>query len=430
MGNIHPACMKINILTIGSRGDIQPYVALGMGLKKAGHTVQISTHERFRDFVVSRGLEFFPVTGDPLKMLETDAGREWLETEKNPFAMLKRLKDLAEPEMFNIMDSLLRSCRNNPDLIAFHPLVALASNSIAEKLGIPAVPAYLTHVHPTREFPPPIASPLPFFGRILNPVFYQLVGKFYWHLMGPATNKWRREALNLPNIPRGGPFNKWLRQKRPCIYGFSRHVIPRPPEWGKEISITGYWFLDTEKSWQPPADLAAFIESGPAPVFVGFGSMVSRKPEETTEIVVKAIEKSGQRCVLASGWSGLGMVKLPDSIFRIDGAPFDWLFPQMAAVVHHGGAGTTAEGLRSGVPAVIVPFFADQFFWAWRVRELGAGPQGIPHKKLTAGNLSDAIIDAIKNTNYKDNAMRMSRLLRTEDGVGNAVRRFSDLVIW
>ena len=193
--------------------------------------------------------------------------------------------------------------------------------------------------------------------------------------------------------------------------------------------MTGYWFSDPPPGWTPPPDLVAFLEDGPPPVYVGFGSMPSGSPESTLKFILRALEVSHQRGVLLAGWAGIGEgVKLPEYAFGVQGAPHSWLFPRMAAVVHHGGAGTTAAGLRAGVPSVITPFIADQPSWARRIEALGVGTRPIPFKELTADLLADAIRSATSDAAMRERAARIGELIRAEDGVRKAIQVFTDFV--
>jgi UDP:flavonoid glycosyltransferase YjiC (YdhE family) len=185
--------------------------------------------------------------------------------------------------------------------------------------------------------------------------------------------------------------------------------------------VTGYWFLEPRDEWTPPPALEAFLEAGSPPVYVGFGSMSSRDPEETADLVMEALARTGQRAVLLSGWSGLQKTDVPDSMFMLEPVPFAWLFPRVAAVVHHGGAGTTAAGLRAGVPSVVIPFFGDQFFWGACVTRLGAGPEPVPRKKLTAERLANAIQQAVSDPTVAERAADVGAKIRAEDGVAGAV---------
>jgi len=206
------------------------------------------------------------------------------------------------------------------------------------------------------------------------------------------------------------------------LYCYSPAVVPKPPDWSEHAHVTGYWFLDHAPDWQPPADLVDFLESGPPPIYVGFGSMTSRDPERMSRIVLDALSQSGQRGVIATGLGGLSQSDLPDEVFMTETVPHDWLFPRMAAVVHHGGAGTTGAGLRAGVPSIIAPVSNDQPFWARRVKALGAGPAPIPHKGLTADRLAHAISVAVTDESIRKRAAELGETIRAEDGVVNAVR--------
>lgn len=414
--------MRIIILTMGSRGDVEPYVALGKGLLDAGHIVSIATHDNFKDLVVDRGMTHFPVAGNPQEVLEQEAGRRWLETGQrmNPFTFVKRMMDAAGPTIRGMLDDYIKACQGT-DLIITSTLSALAAISLGEKLKVRVLAAYLQHVHNTRLYPGLMSVPKPRLGGLYNLLTYPLGSMIYWQMLRPHINRWRRESLKLPGLSLKGPFSKLARQRYKCLYGFSPTVVPRAPEWGDNIYITGYWFLEKLSEWQPPSDLLEFLESGEPPVFVGFSSMTNREPETVTRIVIEALEKAGQRGIIGTGWGGLGDIDIPDNIFMIDSAPFDWLFPRMAAVVHHGGAGTTATGLRAGVPSIVVPFFADQFFWGWRVSELGVGPQAIPRKKLTAERLAAAIKEAVGNNDMRRRAADIGERIRSENGIANAV---------
>jgi sterol 3beta-glucosyltransferase len=170
------------------------------------------------------------------------------------------------------------------------------------------------------------------------------------------------------------------------LYAYSSQVLPVPADYPPHVHVTGYWFLDQINQWQPPSDLVGFLEAGTPPVYVGFGSMSGTKAQEHANIVLEALAQTGQRGLLASGWGGLKATDLPGNIFMLEQAPHEWLFPQVSAVVHHGGAGTTAAGLRAGKPTVIVPLIADQPFWGNVIYRLGVGPQPIPQKSLRRKN--------------------------------------------
>jgi sterol 3beta-glucosyltransferase len=241
-------------------------------------------------------------------------------------------------------------------------------------------------------------------------------------MFGSIVKEWRRETLKLP--PRSmikGDLVRSDGRPVPVLYSFSRHILPPPTDWSEQVNITGYWVLNESPNWQPPPDLLKSLDAGPPPVFIGFGSMSGRDPARTTRLVLEALAKTGQRGLLVTGWGGLEAEKLPEDVFKIENAPYDWLFPHMAAVVHHGGAGTTAAGLQAGKPTVICPFVADQPFWGQRVAALGAGPPPIPQRKLTTDNLASAIQQAATDTGMQQRAAALGEKIRAEDGTGQAV---------
>lgn len=291
--------------------------------------------------------------------------------------------------------------------------------SIADLYKIPVVQAYVVPFTPTQEFATPLVSSLPL-GKVLNGLSFHMMRQIFWHSTKAVDQK-TRELLGISKPPFWGPFSSLARGQTPTLYGYSAHVLARPQDWGSQYYVTGYWFLDEEDSWQPPADLVDFLDAGDPPVYIGFGSMSSRNPEEAGRIALEALERSGQRGVLASGWGGLKPAQIPDTVHLISSLPHSWLFPRMAAVVHHGGAGTTAAGLRAGVPSTVTPFGMDQPFWGQRVVDLGVGPQPIPRKQLTGERLADAITEMVSNQIMRRQARALGEKIRSEDGIGNAV---------
>jgi UDP:flavonoid glycosyltransferase YjiC (YdhE family) len=228
-------------------------------------------------------------------------------------------------------------------------------------------------------------------------------------------------------LPFTGPFRA-IRATAPTLLAYSPSVVPTPADWPASVHVTGYWFLDEPAGWQPPADLVAFLEGGPPPVYVGFGSMPDREAQQMTALVVRALELCGQRGVLLSGWSGLGGATLPGTIHHLESIPHAWLFPRVAAVVHHGGAGTTAAGLRAGVPSIVTPFLSDQYFWAARVAALGVGPESVSYHKLTAERLAEMIRQATTDEAMRAQARVMGQRIEAERGVERAVELIEQYV--
>jgi UDP:flavonoid glycosyltransferase YjiC (YdhE family) len=229
-----------------------------------------------------------------------------------------------------------------------------------------------------------------------------------------------RQRLGLPAY-KAVDFYRKLRST-PMLSAYSPDIIPHPADWPKCLHITGYFFPELQSDWQPSPKLKSFLEAGDPPVYIGFGSMASRSPEQLAKLTLEALAKSGQRGILLTGWGGLQPEFVPDTVFVVDSVPHAWLFPRTAAVVHHGGAGTTAEGLRAGVPSIIVPFILDQPFWGARIKALGLGPDPIPQKELTADRLAKAIQMAVKDSQMKQRASSYGANIRAENGVGNAVK--------
>lgn len=412
--------MKITINAFGSRGDVQPYVALGKGLHAAGYQVVITTHKIFKELVLNNGLDCFPIDVNPHEVLISQAVAD---LGSNPVKVARWIAKNINPVMKEMFQITLES-GSSADLI-LNSLLSFAGYHVGEKLGIPSIGAFLQPATPTRFYPGASgilpSRWMPFQG-IINYSVSKLTNQFLFNLLRPVINECRVDILGLP--PVGAGFY-WQVDKpssdTPILYGYSPSVMPKPADWGPSQMVTGYWFLDLTGDYNPPADLRDFIKSGPAPVYIGFGSMVDHEKEKITELVFEAIELAGQRAILLGGWTDLGFGRLPDHFFRIDFAPHDWLFPRMRAVVHHGGAGTTAAGLQAGVPNVIIPFFGDQAFWAWRVHALGAGLKGPPRKRLTAARLAKAIDQALVDEKIQSNAADLGGRIRSKKGVETAV---------
>jgi len=285
---------------------------------------------------------------------------------------------------------------------------------------VPSMFALLQPFTRTREFPS-IALPSRSLGGWYNWLTHRLSEVLIWQMGRADFNRWRSESLGLDPIPFSGPFNRIYEQREPYLYGFSEHVVPRPHDWPDWHTITGYWFLDDQSDWSPPEGLDDFINGGSKPVYIGFGSMSGPIARQLTDVVIEAVALAKVRAVLLGGWAQIHDQELPDHFYALESAPHAWLFPRMAAVVHHGGAGTTGSGLRAGVPSVIVPFFADQPYWGRRVHALGAGPKPVLRRELTAQRLAGAVQEALTSKEYRHRDAALGEKIRAEDGVARAV---------
>ena len=418
--------MHITILTIGSRGDVQPYVALGIGLRQVGHQVRIATYDKFKALVQDRGLTFYPIASDVSDIARSLEGKGTLEL----FRSLRRRARLMPLLAERIWRDTLEACQG-AEAIIYGFIASLMGRCAAEKLGVPCfATSVFPIVSPTRAFPNLLFPALPL-GGTYNWLTHLAFDRGLWRIVRLVYDHAKRRNPSLPSLSgwpfdwaQGGPDERRRGQPSSILYAYSPSVVPKPPDWDERREVTGYWFLDSPADWQPPDDLAAFLASGPPPVYVGFGSMGLRNPGKMTGIVLEALARSGQRGLLVEGWGGLGNADLPDGVFRVRSAPFDWLFTRMAAVVHHGGAGTTAIGLRAGVPSILVPFIADQPWWGHRVAALGVGPEPIPYKRLSAERLAAAIAAATSDQDMQRRAAALGRQIRAENGVTRAIDAF------
>jgi sterol 3beta-glucosyltransferase len=411
--------MRIAIIALGSRGDVQPYIALGKGLQAVGHSVRLLTHENFEQLVSSHGLEFWPARGNVQAIMESPKLRELLER-GNFLAITAYTSKAAQQAAIDWAEDGLRACQGMDLLIAGVGglFVALA---MAEKLNLPLLQAYVFPFTPTKAFPailfPPFVAK---FGGLVNRLSHHFFRQIMWQGARKGDQSARRQVLGLPAAPFWGLYNSSYLQRYPILYGFSPSIMSKPADWHKTF-ITSYWFLDEAADWTPPAALLDFLDRGAPPVYIGFGSMGSRNPEQTADLVLQAISMTGQRAILQSGWGGLSKTDLPDTVFIVDSISHSWLFPRVAAVVHHGGAGTTAAGLRAGVPTIIIPFFGDQPFWGRRVAELGVGTDPIPRKQLTSKRLAAAIHRAVNDRSIIQQAADLGEKIRAEDGITKVV---------
>ncbi|KAF9871324.1 hypothetical protein CkaCkLH20_11245 [Colletotrichum karsti] len=413
--------LNIVIQVVGSRGDVQPFVALGAELQRRGHRVRLATHDVFEKFVRDTGLEFYGVGGDPAALMAYMV--------KNP-GLIPSMKSLHEGEIRRkremveeMLDGFWEACIC-PDAISGQPFVAdaIISNPptfahihCAQALGIPVHLMFTMPWTSTAAFPHPLANLKNAGGDrdLPNYISYGVVEHLTWQGLGDVVNKWR-SRLDLEHIAMFDGPRLAEALKIPFTYCWSPALVPKPKDWGSHIDVCGFFFRDAPQ-FSPPEDLSRFLATGPPPVYIGFGSIVLDDPERVVNTILGAVRAVGVRAIISKGWSDLAGSE-SDNVYWIGDCPHEWLFQHVAAVVHHGGAGTTACGLRNGKPTTIVPFFGDQPFWGDMVAEAGAGPRPIPHKQLTSENLKAAIEYCLSNQAVSA-ARKIAAQMESERGV-------------
>ena len=412
-------------MTTGTRGDLEPFVALGRGLRAAGHEVIVCTHQRYRASVESAGLGYAYMNDDILELLDTPEGRAVTENQVNLFKMLmvaRRLWPIMKPMQARQMTDLWHSAQQvQPDAIVYHPKAA--GLHFAEKLGVPAVLATLQPMFvPTAEAPALLFPALPL-GARYNRWTYRCMEWFTKMGTGKVVRDWRRSVgladWNGRSLTRGDA------SPVPVVHLWSPTVTPRPADWPPYAQTTGYCFPEATANYQPPPELAEFLRAGPPPIYIGFGSITGAHARRRTQMILKVLRETKTRAVLGRGWGGIDPgdeTTLPDNVILIDAVPHQWLFEHVAATIHHGGCGTTHTALRAGKPTLVCPFFADQPYWGARVAAIGAGPRPIPIAKLNAKNLRAAILQITTDEPMRAKAAAIGAAIRAEDGVGMAVR--------
>jgi sterol 3beta-glucosyltransferase len=412
--------VKVLIVAVGSRGDVAPLTGLGTALRGAGHDVSIASYGVFADLVTGCGLGFRLIPGDPQALGASEQGQQWQEGSTGPMSGIRFVRLIAE-HMREVNAAILAAARQDTDVLLLAGLGGFGGYRIAEGLGLPSIGLALQPGHPTSAFPPPTVTT-----RSLGRWGNRALARATMIAGASALDRSSKRLWAQEDMPSFGAREMFRRQdvaRRPFFYGFSPAVVPRPPDWSEGVEVTGYWWPAHPAGWMPPADLERFLAAGPPPVFVGFGSRNPADAARLTGIVAAARRQAGVRMVIQAGWASLGAaLQDDDDVIVIGEAPHDWLFPKMAAVVHHAGAGTAAAGLRAGAPTVSVPMITDQPFWASRVTALGVGPAAVPYKSLSAESLTAAISDAVSRGSYRNRAQEISKQLASEDGTLPVIR--------
>ncbi|KAK2062232.1 glycosyltransferase family 28 domain-containing protein [Colletotrichum caudatum] len=444
--------LNIAIHIVGSRGDVQPFIPIAQLLAGPpfGHRVRICTHPVFKDLVESNGVEFFSIGGDPEALMAYMV--------KNPGLLPSRESvragDIGQrrKEMAEIIDGAWRSCieagdgagdrttaatvRDAGDLFVADAIIAnppsMAHIHCAEKLGVPLHMVFTMPWCPTQAFHHPLANMS--YGEadksVANYLSFIMMELLTWQGLGDLINKFRTRTLGLDPISPMWGCQLLPRLRVPYTFLWSESLIPKPKDWDSHINITGFSFLPLADKYTPPPDLTAFLDSGPPPVYIGFGSIVVDDPKALTRLIFDAVRIAGVRAIVSKGWGGVGEGgggggggdgDVPADVYLIGNCPHDWLFERVSAVVHHGGAGTSAAGIAAGRPTVVVPFFGDQPFWGQMIARAGAGPAPVPFKEMTAETLASSIAFALE-PGVRVAVREMARRIAEEDGAGDTAR--------
>lgn len=407
--------MHITIFVYGTWGDMRPHVVLGMALQAAGHEVQVVASQVYEEWVRNRQLGFYPLKVDVNKLISENAA-----VMESPLKQIQLVRKVLPPLMTQMGLDVLEATRNSDVLIT----VEFGAALLFDVLRVNDLKTILINpapLNPTSEFStamPPAPSWFPFPAGY-NRFSYSMIERIQWSLLGSARNTLATQHLRLPKA-KFKDFQALL-AATPALTVVSQHVVQRPTDWSEKQQVTGYLF-DDDPDWTPPQALSDFLAAGEPPVYIGFGSMPDGKPQATTRTILEAVKQSGQRAVILTGWAGLGADDVPTNIHILKYAPHSWLFPRMAAVVHHGGAGTTAAGVRAGVPTVIVPHNADQPYWGRIVQQLGVGAAPIPRGKLNVENLTQAIQTLMTDSTMREHARVLGEKIRQEDGLATALK--------
>jgi sterol 3beta-glucosyltransferase len=421
--------VRIVLLGMGSRGDVQPFVALAPRLAALGHEVAVAAPSDFRGFVEEHGVSLEPLSFEVRPGVESDLGRRWLRgSSTNQVREAALMRRVVAYTAEALGDDLVRIV-GRADAVVSSALTFDTAATLCGRTGMPHVYAIFQPVWPTRYGPSSSFALRTQSRSVLNLAWSGLAGHAAWTIFRQPGDHVRRRT----GLPRKS-FRDFVQEAlaTPTVLAASRHVVPRAPDWPDTLTQTGWWFRDVVPPWDQPAGLGAFLDAGDPPVHLGFGSMPTDDPAAVLRAFVAALRTLGRRGVISAGWADLGRAgirpaDLPPEVVVIDGAPHEWLFPRCAALVHHGGGGTTAAAFRSGVPQVVVPHIADQPYWGRRVRDLGVGPAALARKHLTSDTLTAALHEALTPGRVTA-AARLGSLVRDEDGVGTAARHVDRVV--
>ena len=406
--------MKIVLLTLGTRGDVGPFIALGKALVSRGHDVVLGAPDNNQKWIEGHGLEYSSIGVDMQEFIQSPEGSKVLSG--NGFAMMGMWRDTIVPLTRKSLDAIWETARD-AEVIVYHPKTTGAVD-VGEVTGAALFFTAPFPFFPTGAFPLFVIPGN--YGSTLNRLSYKIL-TFPRVLLLPILNSWRKDLLGLGKASLFGALGKGKGSIPKQLCAVSPTVLPGYADDQANTQVTGYWFLDEGQQWQPDDELSSFLEAGDPPVYIGFGSMTTADPAKLAHIVVEGVKRAGVRAILSTGWGAMERIDVPETIIVIKGAPFDSLFKHVSAVVHHGGAGTTAAGLRAGLPTLICPLALDQPFWGRRVHALGCGPKPQAIKRLEAKRFAKGLLELTQTESYRVRAESMASAIAKEDGVARAV---------
>ncbi|MGJ8678063.1 MAG: glycosyltransferase [Akkermansiaceae bacterium] len=452
--------MRIIILTIGTRGDVAPHVALGVGLKSIGHQVVIATYSAYQEMVEHDDLEFVTLPGNPRKLLKSHEGKHSQNTNTNPLAYLRQLRDqasLIRKKAHAFFDRCLEV--SEPADLLIYTLTTPQGSSIAKYLGIPYIRTAGSPITPTRHFPSFISPTKRNLGGFLNLTSHSMLNMAMWLPFKSILDGWRKERLGLKPAGWRGPMREDDREGIPMFYWMSKTIVPRPPDWPDWVHVTGYWYAPEHSEWQAPNALEEFLESGPPPVYFGFGSMLDDDSEALLSTLLDVVKHTNIRALIQVGKDDITLLEkhstktenTPISLEKdtgetgnysqpmtgnlqvesqqyllINETPHEWLFPKTSVIIHHGGCGTTHNALRAGVPQIIVGYQGDQMYWGHRCFSVGTAVAPIPRRRLNSENLAKAISDILQNPHYTETAQHLAHKIQSEDAISATIYQIND----
>lgn len=415
---------KFTLLTIGSRGDVQPYLALAKGLQEEGHDVTIATHSEFKEWIEGHNVKFREIAGNPTELMALMVRHGSMSV-----TFIKEASSKFRSWITELLSSSWDACQGT-DILIESPS-AMGGVHIAEALGIPYMRAFTMPWTRTRAYPHAFIVPDQKKGGSYNYLTHVMFETLFWKGISGQVNRWRQNELGLPRTS----LLKLQQTKIPFLYNISPSIFSPSVDFPDWVKVTGYWFLNEGGSnFNPPPELLEFLslakENGKKVVYIGFGSIVVKNAKSLTKAIVEAVQEADIYCILNKGWSDRLLdsddkaekekpeIDLPPEVFNSGAVPHDWLFPRIDAAVHHGGSGTTGATLRAGLPTIIKPFFGDQFFYASRVEQMGVG---LSLKKLNSKSLTKALNTVTSDFKMIEKCRSISERINHEDGVSAAL---------